>query len=160
MTELVIAVYDRTESADLVLSVLQARWDDLPPSLDSIAVVRIGSDGRVMITTSEVLGARGPLWGVLWEALFGMIFHVPEAGTAYGENLSGLFGVLERAGLDERFRERVRGVLGRGSSGLAMLSIVGNAEPILNQLGLRPDAVIRASFTPQQDLELQREVGG
>ena len=69
---------------------------------------------------------------------FGLVFTVPTAGSAYGANLGGLFGAIDRAGIDEHFRTRIRKALGPRSSGLAMLLRETDPAPLLERARVRP----------------------
>jgi uncharacterized membrane protein len=161
-SELLLAVYDREDTAEHVFGVLRAQGDVLTASLDSAAIVRVASDRGFTIIRTEPPQPSGSFWGVFWEALFGLIFRVasPAPAPADNSNLGQLFTKMERAGLDERFRARARRALQRGSSALALFALNWNTESLLNQLYLRPHALVRASLSPQQHLELLRELGG
>ncbi len=103
MSELVLAVYASEDAAEHVLGILRARLLALPGELDSSAAVRVAADGAYTLTVSDRHALSEALWGVFWEALFGMVFLVPVAGTAYGASLGGFFGAIIRAGLDAEF---------------------------------------------------------
>jgi uncharacterized membrane protein len=158
MSELLLAVYEREDTAEHVLGVLRAQGDALAASLDSAAIIRVGRD-RVTVIRTEHPRSTASFWGVFWEALFGLIFRVPAPAPADNSHLGQLFGTIERAGLDACFRARVRAVLHRGGSALALFALNWNTEALLSQLYLRPDALVRAWLSPEQDLELMREVG-
>jgi uncharacterized membrane protein len=160
MSELALAVYDDEATAEHVLGVLRAHEEELVVDLDSAGVVRVRADGSFTVTTTDRPHSGSSFWGVFWEAFFGLVFRVPTAGTAYGSNLGGLFGAIDRSGLDVEFRTQVRRALGRGSSGLGIVAVNWQPEQVLNQLYLRPSSLLRASLSEEQDSELVRELGG
>jgi uncharacterized membrane protein len=160
MSKFVLAAYDREDTADHVLGVLQAHSDELPVDLDAVAVVRLAVDGGFSVTTNDRPGVHGSFLGVFFEALFGLIFLVPSPGTAYGPNLGGLFGIIDRAGLDNDFRAHVRAALPRPGSGLTFLATNWRPELVLDQVYLRPDTLLSRSLSRTQDGELVRELGG
>jgi uncharacterized membrane protein len=160
MSNLIVAAYATEDAADHVLGVLRANKVELPGAFDSSATVRIGADGDYTVTQTDSRSSRDAFWGVLWEALFGLIFRVPEPGTAYGSSLGGLFGAIDRAGLDADFRARVRIALGARTSGLALIATGWNAEPVLSGFPVRPRALISASLVLEHNSELMRELGG
>jgi uncharacterized membrane protein len=160
MSELVLAVYDREDTAEHVLALIHAQRDDVQIDFESAAIVRVGTDGGITVTTTDQLGSGKSLWGVLWEALFGLIFLVPAPRTAYGSNLGALFGAIDRAGLDAAFRSRVRAALGRGTSGLGLLASDWNPDLMFKQMLLGPEMLLRASIVLDQDSDLMRELGG
>jgi uncharacterized membrane protein len=160
MSKFVLAAYDREDTADHVLGVLRAHSDELPVGLEAVAVVRLAVDGGFTVTTNDGPGLGGSFCGVFFEALFGLIFLVPSPGTAYGPNLGGLFGIIDRAGLDADFRARVRAALRRPGSGLSFLATNWRPELVLDQVYLRPDTLLSTSLSGAQDSELVRELSG
>jgi uncharacterized membrane protein len=159
MSQLLLAVYEREDTAEHVLGVLRAQGDELAASLESAAIVRLRSDSSFTVIRTEHVTSSGSFWGVFWEALFGLTFRVTGRAPARDSNVAQLFGTIERAGLDERFRARVRRALGRGSSALALFALNWNTESLINQLYLRPDAYVRARLSPEQAFELLKELG-
>jgi uncharacterized membrane protein len=159
MSQLLLAVYKSEDTAQHVLGVLRARGDELTESLESAAIVRLGGDASFTVIRTEHARPSGSFWGVFWEALFGLTFRVTDRAPATDSNVGQLFGTIERAGLDERFRARMRRALRRGSSALALFALNGNTEALIDQLYLRPDAYVRARLSPEQDFELLKELG-
>ena len=160
MSELLLFMYKGEQAAGDVLAELVAHDDELSQELWSAGVVRVSADGRFSVTATDRPGSGSPFWGVLWEALFGLVFTVPTAGSAYGANLGGLFGAIDRAGIDERFRTRMRKALGPRSSGLAMLLRETDPAPLVERARARPRTVLRTSLSPEQDSALREELGG
>src|SRR4026208_871087 len=109
VSELLLATYNREDGAAHALGVLRAHSDDLAIDLDSTGIVRVGADGRFTVTTMAGPGMRGGWSGaVLGGALVELVCAVPVAGPAYGWSLGGVFGALERAGVDAEVRARAR----------------------------------------------------
>ena len=160
VTDLLVAVYGREDTAAHVLGVLRAQGEVPAASLESAAVIQRWRNGEITVIRTEDPRTPGSFWGVFWEALFGLIFHTPTPAPAHSSNLGRFFGTLERAGLDERFRASVRQTLGCSTSALALLVLNWNTESLLSQLYLRPDAFVRARLASQQDVVLLRELGG
>jgi uncharacterized membrane protein len=159
MSQLLLAVYNSEETADHVLGVLRAKGDGLTASLESAATVRVRSDCAVTVTRTQNPRSNGSFWGVFWEALFGLIFRTAEPVPDENSNLGQLCGAIDRAGLDESFRARVRQTLRCGNSALALFALNWNTDSRINQLYLRPDAWVRAWLSPQQEIELLSELG-
>jgi uncharacterized membrane protein len=160
MSNFVLATYASEDAAEHVLGVLRAHRVELPGQIDSSATVRVAADGAYTVTMTDRQGSGSAFWGVLWEALFGLIFLVPAAGTAYGSSLGGLFGAIDRAGLDAGFRSRARDALGCQTSGLAIIAAHWNPELVLAQFRVRPTALLSASLMLDEDSELMQELGG
>jgi hypothetical protein len=96
---------------------------------------------------------------VFWEALFGLIFGVPDRPPERTSSLGQLFSTMERAGLDERFRARVRRAMRRGNSALGLFAKNQFTESSMGQPFLRPQAYVSAQLLPDQDVELLKELG-
>ena len=160
MSQFLLAGYRQEDAAAHVFGILRAHSDDLAFDLDSTAIVRVVADGLHTISAMASSDGRQTQSGVLWGALFELIFVVPLAGTAYGPSLGGVFGALDRAGLDADFRDKARHMLGRQTSCLAFLAVNGDPELALNRLSARPSSVLRVSMSRAQEAELVRELGG
>jgi uncharacterized membrane protein len=160
VSEFLLAAYNREDSAAYALSVLRAHSDDLPLDLDSTAIVRVGEDGRYTVTTTGGAGTRRTSSGLLWGALFELVFLVPVAGVAYGASVGSMFGALDRAGLDADVRARMREMLVPRTSGLAFFAIEMDPEPSFSQLSVPPSSVLRVALSVESDRELAWELGG
>jgi uncharacterized membrane protein len=159
MTQLLLAVYAGEDTAEHVLGVLRAQADELTASLESAAIIRVRADRSFTVIRTEYANSSGSFWGVFWEALFGLVFREPARAPAIDSNVGQLFGIIERAGLDERFRARVRRALRSGTSALGIVALNWTTEAMLNQLFLRPAASVRARLSPEQEVELLKELG-
>jgi uncharacterized membrane protein len=159
MTQLLLAVYASEDTAEHVLGVLRAQHDERTASLESAAIIRMRGDRSFTVIRTEYANSSGSFWGVFWEALFGLVFREPDRAPATDSNLGQLFGIIERAGLDERFRARVRRALRSGTSALGIVALNWTTEAQLNQLFLKPDASVRARLSPEQAVELLKELG-
>jgi uncharacterized membrane protein len=159
MANLVLATYAGDGYADHVLGILRAPEVTLPGTFDSSATVRVTPDATYKVAHRERQGSSDALWGVLWEALFGLILRVPLSGTSYGSTLGGLFGAIDRAGLDAEFRSSVRKSLSPPSSGLAVIASGWDPEPLLRHFVVRPRAIFSATIDLEPGSELNLELG-
>jgi uncharacterized membrane protein len=160
VSEVLLFVYDGERTAAGVLGELCDRRPELAGSLLSSGVVSVARDGRYSVSTTDWPGSGSPFWGMLWEALFGLVFLVPTPGSAYGSNLGALFGAIERAGIDEELRGRIRESLGPRTSGLAMILPERNPDLEADLQRAHGATVIEASLSLEQDSELANELGG
>ena len=159
MTELLLSVFAGEESATRVLRDLRAAH----PTLDGVAsaaTVSVGDAGRYDLGTTGRPGSGRGFPGMFWEALFGLVFLVPVAGSSYGPGAGALFETVTQVGVDDGFRARARGALVPGTSGVALLVGSEDAESVLSLLGPLGGTTVRAQLTPEQDAELERELGG
>lgn len=102
---------------------------------DAIAVVSRDRDGRFQVSTNHHPVAGGASWGVFWGLLFGFLFFVPVFGMAVGAGLGAAIGRVSRSGIDRRFRDQVRDLLGPGTS--ALFLVVDRVTPDRAVDGLR-----------------------
>jgi uncharacterized membrane protein len=159
MSEVLLAVYRGEDTAEHLLGVLQAQEGAFTANLESLALVRLRRDSTFTVITTDPSRSTASFWGVFWEALFGLIFGVPDRPPETSSSLGQLFGTMERAGLDERFRARVRRAMRRGSSALGFFASNQSAESLMGQPFLRPQTYVCAHLLPDQDVELLKELG-
>ena len=159
MNDVLLVAYHAEATAAFVLEELRRTTTGPATDILSAASVRIDADRRFTVTTTDWPGSGDPFWGVLWEAFFGMVFLVPERGCSYGANLGGLFGAIDRAGLNQHVRTQIRDVLEPQTSGLGIL--LGSASTdVATALRNSPAiAVIEASLTLDPTSELGSELG-
>jgi uncharacterized membrane protein len=158
MSQLLLAVYRGEDTAEHVLGVLQAQDASFAANLESLAVVSLRQDATFMVRT-EPSRSSASFWGIFWEALFGLIFGVPDRLPAACSSLGQLLGTMERAGLDVHFRTRVRRALRRGNSALGHFAVNQATESLITQPYLRPKASVCARLLPDQEVELLKELG-
>ena len=95
----------------------------------------VGEAGSYAVGTTGRPGSGRGFPGMFWEALFGLVFLVPVAGSSYGPGAGALFETVTQVGVDDGFRARARGALVPGTAGLALLLAGEEAESVLTQLG-------------------------
>ena len=129
MAELIAIAFEDETSADRAESELE-RSGELQIEADAMAVVIRDGDGTYRVHTNHHVVAARASWAMVWEALFAVLFFVPVLGTPVGPGLEALIAKIERFGIEEQFRERVRDLLQPGSS--MLIAIVG--QPITDRL--------------------------
>jgi uncharacterized membrane protein len=156
---LVLAVYpEQCTASDVVRRLEEASGEHT--ALRSSAVVQVSASGSFSVTTTDLPGQASPFWGILWEALFAMVFLVPAPGTAYGAHLGSIFGAIDRAGIDEDARRRIRAALGPRTSGIAFLLTDDTSSFVTDLLRAQGGTVIDAHLAIDPGSELVRELGG
>jgi len=159
MGELMLSVFAGEESASRALRDVRAAHPALE-GLASAATVSVGDAGSYAVGTTSRPGSGRGFAGLFWEALFGLVFLVPTAGSSTGPSAGALFGALANAGVDERFLTRAREALVPGTSAVALLLRYEDQEAALAVLRSRGCALIGTSLSAEQDAELGRELGG
>jgi uncharacterized membrane protein len=134
--------------------------EDLIIQADAIAAIVRDKDGKYKVTTNHHSVASGATWGMWWGLLFGLLFFVPVLGMAVGAGFGGLFGKVEKTGVDKAFQEQVRDMLKPGTS--ALFLVVEKVTPdkavaALKQFG---GTVLKTSLSEDAEAELQSELTG
>jgi uncharacterized membrane protein len=159
MSVLVLGVFPGEESAVLVLRDLRADRASAA-GFPSAATVRVGAAGSYSLETTARPGSGRGFSGMFWEALFGLIFLLPVPGSSYGPGAGALFGTLVDAGVDEGFLARARTALPPGTSALGVILEAEDPWEVLGELLSHGGTLIWKALTPEQDAELERELGG
>jgi len=154
---LVLSVFAGAEAAARVLRDLRGT-PPVPVCLSSAATVSVCARGYALGTTTRPGTGRG-FPGVFWEALFGLVFLVPVAGSSYGPSAGALFGALPDLGVDEAFLGEAREALCPGTSAIALL-VAPEEQDALADLSSRGAVLVGTSLTADEDAALQRELGG
>jgi uncharacterized membrane protein len=158
MSALLLLVYRDEETAGRLLGQLRASGTG-GSDLDSSSVVRIAADGKFTVTTTDWPGHGSPFWGILWEALFALVFLVPAERSSYGPNVGGLFGAIDRGGIDEDVRAQIRDALGPRTSALGMLLPKARPELVTQLVQTHGGTTVEASLSLEEDSELAQELG-
>lgn len=109
MTDLIAIAYPDTTTAAAAMDEVHRLESDLVELGRSYAT-RTGSTRPLPTITRS-----------FWGLLFGCLFFVPVLGMAVGAGLGGLFGKIEKSGIDQEFINQVRGKLKPGTSALFMV---------------------------------------
>ena len=158
MGELLIGVFEGEPSAPRVLRELRAS-NMTCASVGSAGTVSVRDGGVFEVCSSGQIGSSSGFSGLFWEALFGLVFLPQASGSSYGPKAGALFGTVSQAGVDEAFRMRARGAFTAGSSAIGMLSSDEEAPTAIALLVSRNARVVSTWLSPDQDLELARELG-
>jgi uncharacterized membrane protein len=97
---------------------------------------------------------------MFWPLLFGLLFFVPVFGTAVGASLGGLFGKIEKCGIDRAFQQQARDMVRPGTSALFVVASQVSAESVFAALGSFGGTALQSSLTQQQEARLQQALYG
>jgi uncharacterized membrane protein len=116
--------------------------------------------GEYRVTTSHHPVDDDASWGMFWGLLFGLLFFVPVFGTAVGAGLGGLFGKIERGGINRAFQQQARDMVTPGSSALFVLAARVDPDAVVAAIGGFGGAVLRSTLTSTQAADLQEAIHG
>jgi uncharacterized membrane protein len=160
MAELIAIGYlDMTTAAKAMAEA--ERWvDELNIEPEAIAAVIRDADGKFRVSTNHHSVGEGAAYGMFWELLFGVLFFVPFFGMSLGADLGALMDKVERSGIDEQFRRRVRDLMKPGTSGLFVAIEKINPDKVIHALGAYGGTVLRLSLAKGAEAELQDALHG
>jgi uncharacterized membrane protein len=160
MADLIVIGYDDEETADLAAEEVMRLSDDLVIQPESVAVIRRDLDGRYHVETTHHPVLEGATWGMLWGVLFGLLFFIPGFGLAVGAGLGALFGLLNKAGIDQEFQQRVRDMVQPGTSALFMIVDKITPDKAIEALSRYGGTVLQTSLSKEVEEELQQALHG
>src|SRR5690606_17101468 len=114
MSELIIIGYDDHTTAEAAQATALDLQRDLVINLAGLAVVRVDEDGKQHVDTPGNIVGAGAVSGATWGLIIGLFFLSPGLGAVVGGVWGALLGKLGRRGVEEGFRDRVKGLLGPG----------------------------------------------
>jgi uncharacterized membrane protein len=128
---------------------------DLVIQANEVATIVCDNDWKYKTTTNHHSVGRGAAWGLFWGLLFGCLFFVPVLGIAVGAGLGGLFGKIEKSGIDQEFINQVRGELKPGTSALFMVVEKMTPDKAVEALRKFGGTVIRSSLSKETEQKIE-----
>ena len=158
-TVLAIGYLDEAAAAQAAREVRRLS-DELLIQPDAMATIARDVHGEYRVATRHHPVADGASWGMFWPLLFGLLFFVPVFGTAVGASLGGLFGKIEKCGIDRAFQQQARDMVRPGTSALFVVASQVSPESVFAALGRFGGTALESSLTQQQEARLQQALYG
>jgi uncharacterized membrane protein len=152
--------YPEQGTAGQAAEELRRLHHDLLVAHDAIAVITRDAQGEYVVITSHHPVVNDASWGMFWGPLFGLVFFVPVFGTAIGAGLGGLFGKIERSGINRAFQQQARDMVRPGTSALFVLTGQVDADAVLAALARFGGTPLRFPLTATQAADLQEAIHG
>ena len=159
MSEMVVIGYPDEETAEAAMNEVLKLESDYMISLDQIAVVEQGLDGKFRTKTNASPQAVGTTWGAFWGLMFGALFFVPVFGMLLGGAMGLLSGAMAKSGMDREFLERVRGSIKPGTSALFMVIDKVTPDKVIDALRPYGGEVLRTSLSADAEERLRQAMG-
>jgi uncharacterized membrane protein len=162
MSELIIIGYDDHDTAKNAYDTVQALQKELVVELNGIALVYVDPDGKQHVDTPGNLVGTSTAAGALWGALIGWLFLAPGVGLIVGGAIGAFFGGLNRAGVNERFRERVRSMVRPGKAAVVIMAAKIADDKFTAAISVYGGELLQTSLSAEDELELAAglETGG
>ena len=160
MADLVAIGYDDEATAAKAAEDVERLEHDLLIEPDAVAVIVRDGDGSYHVQTSHHAVSSGATYGMIWGALFGLMFFVPVFGMAVGAGLGVLIAKVEQMGIDREFQDRARELLQPGTSALFLVVEEVTPEEAIEALSAYGGAVLKSSLSHEAEAELQEHLHG
>ncbi|WP_104089912.1 DUF1269 domain-containing protein [Arthrobacter sp. GMC3] len=162
MADLIVIAFDSEQEAEDAYEVVQQLQKDLIVELSGLALVKVDSEGRTKV---EYPGATGKIGvgvahGALFGTLIGILFFVPFAGLVFGGLFGALFSGLDKTGLDEQFRGRVKSTVTAGKSAVVIYAVKLTEDKFAAALAPYNGTVVQTSLSAEQEQELIHDLKG
>jgi uncharacterized membrane protein len=160
MYALVVWRFDGPEAAKAALPRLEQVVRAGAARVDDAALVSWRPGVRKPATVSlGGLDGPGRLWGGFWGVLLALIFLTPIAGPTFGAAAGAVAGSLADFGVADDFVKRVRDEVGPGTSALFVVTALGSADRLDEELGALAGASIRSMLSPAQEQHFLEALG-
>jgi uncharacterized membrane protein len=160
MSELIIIGYDDHATAQRAFEQVQALQHDHVVDLAGLAVVSVDDKGKSHVDTPGGLVAGSAASGMLWGALFGILFLVPVGGLLLGGALGALMGKLGKSGIDASFRNRVQAMLSPGKAAVVIMATKITEDKFAEAMRPYGGEVLQTSLSNEDERELAEELSG
>ncbi|KQX55360.1 MULTISPECIES: DUF1269 domain-containing protein [unclassified Streptomyces] len=161
MSELIVLGYEDRAVADKAFAEVQRLARDHVVELSGLAVVSVDEDGKTHVDTparTEEI-AKSATAGALWGMVFGILILTPAIGVV-GAAAGGLIGKLQQMGVDNKFRENVRELLGPGSAAVVVMATKVTEDRFAAAMSPFGGEVLKTSLSEQAERELAEQLAG
>lgn len=164
MSDLVVADFDGTDTADEVLTKLRAMQKEHLIDLEDACVVIRDADGKVQIKQAVNLtrlgAASGMSTGMMVGALAGLLLLNPLAGMAMGglagAGMGALSGSLADYGINDDFIRELGNTIPEGSSALFLLIRRATADKVIPEVKPYNPRILKTSMSDEAEERLRR----
>ena len=121
MSELIVIGYEDVATARQAYEQVLNLQKDFVVRLQGLAIVNVDDEGKTHVDTPQPIVGVSAATGAMWGLLFGVLFLVPGMAIVGGA-IGALFGVLNRSGVNDRFRTQVHDLLTPGHSAVVIMA--------------------------------------
>lgn len=158
MSDLIVLGYDDHETAQRAYDKALDLQGDLVLNLSGLALVTVDDDGKSHVDTPGSVVSASAAAGALWGALMGILFLVPGVGILLGGALGALFGKLNKSGIDDVFRSRVKSMLTPGKAAVVIMATKITEDKFSAAMGPFGGKVLQTSLSDADEQELAGEL--
>jgi uncharacterized membrane protein len=161
LSDLIVIGYEDVETGEAAYAEAQRLSDEMVLEASALGLVVRTADGKTKVETPNHPSAgTGALWGAIIGGLFGLILFIPFIGMALGGAMGALFGGMDKAGIDQSFRERVRDMVQPGTSALVMVVEKVTPDRAVEAMSEYGGEVLQTSLSKDAEAHLQEALHG
>jgi uncharacterized membrane protein len=156
MADLIVIAFDDEASAEGAYNEIQSLQTDLVVELAGLALVKVDHEGKAHVETPGPAGkvGVGAASGALFGALIGLLFFVPLFGLISGGLFGALFAGLDKTGIDQQFRDRVKQSVAEGKSSVVVYALKLTEDKFAAALAPYGGHVVQTSLSADDEKAL------
>lgn len=159
MSDLIVIGYDDPQTARKAYDQVLAMRSNFIVELRGLAIVTVDADGKTHVDTPERVVANSAIGGALFGLLFGVLFLVPGLGILGGA-LGALFGLLNKSGINQAFREQVQQMLQPGHAAVVIMASKITEDKFTAEMAQFGGQVLKTSLSEDAERELADAMAG
>ncbi|MEW1697935.1 DUF1269 domain-containing protein [Streptomyces sp. NPDC091278] len=162
MSELVVLGYDDLAVANRAFAAVRELEDSHVVELTGLAVVSVDAQGATHVDTAarrEGQVALSATAGALWGLVLGMVVLTPGIGVI-GAAVGGLIGRLNRTGVDNAFRDKVRSLLEPGGSAVVIMASKITEDRFATAMEPFGGTLLKTSLPEETERDLAEQLTG
>jgi len=160
MADLLVISFDTESQAEGAYDEVKRLQDDLVVELAGLALVKVDSEGKTHVETPGPVGkvGLGAAGGAIFGTLLGLLFFIPVFGLVVGGLVGGLFAGLDKTGLNQEFRDRVRSTVTAGKSAIVLYATKLTEDKFAEALKPFNGTVVQTSLSDEDEKALAHDL--
>ena len=159
MSDLIVIGYENPQTARQAYEQVQRLQQDFVVDLRGLAIVNVDADGKTHVDTPSRIVGTSAVSGALFGLLIGVLFFVPGM-VLLGGAIGALMGVLNKSGIDGRFRNQVAHLLEPGHSAVVIMASKITEDKFANAMQPFGGTILKTSLSETDEKELAEELSG
>ena len=159
MSDLIVIGYENPQTAQQAYEQVQRLQRDFIVDLRGLAIVNVDADGKTHVDTPQRIIGKSAVSGALFGLLIGVLFFIPGMALLGGA-IGALMGVLNKSGIDARFRDRVEHLLEPGHSAVVIMASKVTEDKFAAAMQPFGGIILKTSLSESDEKNLAEELAG